>query len=116
MRRALLALALLSLGCQHRGAGASQDSLEPRPQTTVKVENQNFLDMDVYILRESQRIRLGMVGGHSTQVFPIPDDIVRSSPQVRFELHPIGGRANPRSESITVMPGDQVVLTIPPVL
>ena len=116
MRRVLLALALLSAGCLHRGAGASEDTLEPRPTTTVKVENQNFLDMDVYIWREGQRIRLGMIGGHSTQVFTIPDDIVRSSPQIRFELHPIGGRANPRSESITVLPGDQVVLTIPPVL
>src|SRR5881628_1300367 len=92
MRGAFLALALLSAACGH--TGASQDTLEPQPKTTVKVENQNFLDMDVFVLREGVRIRLGMIDGHSTQVFTIPDDIVRSSPQIRFELHPIGGRAN----------------------
>ena len=113
MRSALLALALLGAACHH---GATSAVPEPQQKTTVKVENQNFLDMDVYVIREGQRIRLGMAGGHSTQVFTIPDDLVRSAPQLRFELHPIGGRGNSRTETIAVVPGDQVVLTIPPVM
>jgi hypothetical protein len=70
--------------------------------------------MDVFVLRGGQRIRLGMVAGLSSQVFTIPADIVRSSPQLQFELHPIGGRANPRSETISVRPGDEVSLIVPP--
>ncbi|OLD51550.1 MAG: hypothetical protein AUI63_00710 [Gemmatimonadetes bacterium 13_1_40CM_2_60_3] len=111
MRSALLALALLSAGCSH---AVRSGPPEPRPQTTLKVDNQNFLDMVVYVLRAGQRIRLGTVTGLSSQVFTIPPDIVRSSPQLQFELHPIGGRGNPRSETISVQPGDEVVLTIPP--
>ena len=87
---------------------------EPQAPTTLKVRNQNFLDTDVFVLREGQRIRLGMVAGLSSQAFTIPADIVRSSPQLRFELHPIGGRGNPRTETISVQPGDEVELTIPP--
>jgi len=53
---------------------------EPLPVTTLRVRNQNFLDMDVFVLRYGQRIRLGMVTGLSTQLFTLRDDIVRSSP------------------------------------
>jgi hypothetical protein len=34
--------------------------------------------------------------------------------EVRFEVHPIGSRANPITETIAVRPGDVVHLTIPP--
>ncbi|HWC72619.1 MAG TPA: hypothetical protein VG454_01685, partial [Gemmatimonadales bacterium] len=80
---------------------------------TVKVDNQNIQDMDLYVISETSRWRLGMVRAMSTQVFTIPDDIVRISSQVRFALHPLGGNTE-RTETITVMPGDQVELTIPP--
>jgi hypothetical protein len=111
MRGAVLGLALLSVGCHH---GATPGSPDPQAQTTLRVQNRNFLDMDVFVLRGGQRIRLGMVAGLSSQVFTIPADIVRSSPQLQFELHPIGGRANPRSETISVRPGDEVNLIVPP--
>ena len=111
MRATLLALALLSAGCSR---GARSGSPEPQARTTVKVDNRNFLDMNVFVLRFGQRIRLGTVTGLSSQVFTIPPDVVRDSPQLQFELHPIGGRANPRTETIMVQPGDEIELTIPP--
>ena len=111
MRGAVLAFALLGAGCGHV---AKLGMPEPQAKTTLKVQNQNFLDMDVFVWRNGQRIRLGMVAGLSTQLFTLQDDIVRTSPQLRFELHPIGGRGNARTETISVQPGDQVELTIPP--
>ena len=110
MRGALLVVALLNAGCGH-GVRSAPD---PQSETTVRVENRNFLDMNVYVLLNSQRIRLGMVAGLSTQAFTIPGYLVRSAGQLQFELHPIGGRANPRSESISVRPGDEVTLIVPP--
>src|SRR5947209_1436327 len=80
MRGALLALALLSAGCGH---AVKSGPPEPQAPTTLKVRNQNFLDTDVFVLREGQRIRLGMVAGLSSQAFTIPADIVRRSPQLR---------------------------------
>jgi len=110
MRGALVVAALLSAGCGH----AVRSAPDPQAETTVRVENRNFLDMNVYILLNSQRIRLGTVTGLSTQVFTIPGYIVRGAGQLQFELHPIGGRGNPRSESILVQPGDEVHLIVPP--
>jgi len=111
MRGALLALTLLSAGCH---PAVNQGPPEPQVQTTVKVENRNFLDMNVCVLQGgTQRIRLGTVTGLSSQIFTIPAHIVRSSP-LQFELHPIGGRRDTRTETISVQAGDQVELTIPP--
>ena len=110
VRGVLLALALLSAGC---GRAFKSGPREPDPRTTLRVQNQNFLDMNVYVLRGGQRIRLGTVPGLSTEVFTIPAYIVRSSP-LQFEAHPIGGLANPRSETISVQPGEEIQITIPP--
>jgi hypothetical protein len=110
MRAALFALALVSVGC---GPGLQSGSTDPEPRTTLRVVNQNFLDMNVYVLRGGQRLRLGTVTGLTTQVLVIPATIARSSP-LQFEVHGIGGRGNPRSETISVQPGDEIRLTIPP--
>jgi hypothetical protein len=110
MRGTLFVLALLSAACSQAGRSGSP---EPQAQTTVRVQNQNFLDMNVYVLQGGQRIRLGTVPGLSTQVLTIPAHIARSS-ALQFQVHPIGGRTNPRTETISVQPGDEVQLTIPP--
>ena len=112
MKGRLLALALLTAGCAHHSASSAAP--EPEQKTTVQVKNQNFSDMNVFVLGAGQRVRLGFVTGLSTQTFTLPADIVRISPQIQFEIHPIGANRNPISETITVIPGDQVRLTIPP--
>jgi len=114
MRNALLAMALLGTACAHATNDVATGP-QPLTQTTVKVENQNFLDMEIFVLREGQRVRLGMVTGKTTQVFKIPAELVQRAVLLSFELHPISGPANPRTQTIMVRPGDRVELTIPPV-
>jgi hypothetical protein len=109
LRRALLLIVLA--GACHRPAGAP---LNPRAEVAVKVENQNFLDMDVFLIRGGQRIRLGMVPGLSSRILMVRPELVGYGTELRFELHPIGGRSNPISETITVRPGDVIQLRIPP--
>src|ERR1041385_5279525 len=104
MRSGLLALALMAAACADRGSTAQ---LDPNAPTTVKVENDNVLD-------GGQRFRLGMVSGGHTEVLTIPAAFVHVSTDLRFETRPIGSQAGPRTETITVSPGDQVTLMIPP--
>jgi len=56
-----LPLVLVVAAC-HRPAAAP---LNPRAEVAVTVENQNFLDMDVFLIPGGQRVRLGMVPGLS---------------------------------------------------
>ena len=94
--------------------GKGKNAPEPVARTTVRVVNQGFLDRNIYVLRGSERVRLGTVSGNSTQVLTIPSSIVQSMMTLRFIADPIGGRTPPATEEISVAPGDQVVLTIPP--
>ena len=87
---------------------------EPVPPTRLRVENQAFLDMTIYVYRSSQRIRLGTATGNSVTRLTIPANLIFGATPLRFQADPIGGSRAPISSEITVAPGDEVVLTIPP--
>jgi len=106
----LLLFALAAAAC-HRGAVAP---IDPRAEVAVTVDNQNFLDMNVFLIRGGQRIRLGTVPGLSSRILMVRPDLIGYGTELQFEVHPIGGRSNPISETITVHPGDVIHLTIPP--
>ena len=115
-RFAALALLLSTLAGTVACAGSSKQDqdAEPVPATRLKVENQAFLDMTIYVYRSSQRIRLGIANGNSTAHFVIPSNLLFGSTPMRFQADPIGRNRAPISQEITVSPGDEVVLTIPP--
>ena len=87
---------------------------EPVPPTHLRVENQAFLDMTIYVYRSSQRVRLGTATGNSVTRLTIPPNLIFGATPLRFMADPIGGNRTPISSEITVAPGDEVVLTIPP--
>src|SRR5256886_10117448 len=78
-------------GCQ-RGA---VPAMNPQAEVAVSVDNQNFLDMNVFLIRGGQRIRLGTVPGLSSRILMVRPDLIGYGTELQFELHPIGGRANP---------------------
>jgi hypothetical protein len=90
---------------------------EEAPERTVlKVENQGFPDMNIFVLPESSnRVRLGTVTGTSNAYFTLPDYLIRGTRELRFQALPIATPRGPVSQSIMVTPGDTVVLVIPPV-
>ena len=96
------------------GNTQQQQGAEPAPPTYVRVENRAFLDMNVYVYRSAQRIRLGTTNGTSTARYIIPSSMLFGSTPLRFQADPIGGGRQPISEEVSVSPGDEVVLVIPP--
>ena len=114
-RIAMFALAgALALGTACIGNTTPGEEAVPAEPTYVKVQNRAFLDMNIYVFRSSQRIRLGTVNGNNTSRLLIPSNLLFGSTPLRFLADPIGGRRQPTSEEINVSPGDEVVLTIPP--
>lgn len=107
---ALLFLLLTFSGC---ASGARQGAAPAQEQTTLRVQNQSWLDMNVFVLRGGQRIRLGMVPGSSTRVLVIPSNVMFGMTPLRFLADPVGSPRTPISHEITVRPGDQVTLIIP---
>ena len=107
---AMLGLALVACG----GSKQQRSAPVPQPRTSVRVENQGFADMTVYAIRSGQRVRLGIATGSNTTTFTIPANLIFGATPLRFLADPIGGRGTPVSDEITVQPGDQVRLVIPP--
>ncbi len=87
-------------------------SEQPSGKTKVSVENRNAIPMTIYVLKRSQRIRIGRVAAHETAVFPIPDDIVGNTAFVRLIADPVGSNRSPISEEFTVSPGDVIEMVI----
>jgi len=109
---AVLILATVSglVGC------AKQRSRQPaEPPAVLEVDNQNALDMNIYVVQTSgARQRLGTAVAHTVAHFRIPARLLFGITPLRFQADPIGGRLRPYSEEITVEPVDTVVLRIPP--
>ena len=97
-------------GFRHGSAVTDQNA-----PTIVQVDNEGFLDMAVYVVRSSQRLRMGTATGNSKTNLRVPPGIVSGLTPLRFIADPIGGSRASVSEEITVSPGDTVVLMIPPV-
>ena len=111
--RRLIPILLLTLvaGC---GANRARSASATDLNTTLRVENRGFITMNVYVLRGTQRVRLGTVNAASTKILPIPNNLLAGSGVLRFLADPVGSRIEPISEEIAVQPGDQVTLQIGP--
>jgi hypothetical protein len=106
--------AVLALGTGCSGNTKEDEAAEPVPPTRLKVENQAYLDMTIYVYRSSQRVRLGVANGSSTTRLLIPANLIFGSTPLRFQADPIGANRQPVSQEISVSAGDEVTLIIPP--
>jgi hypothetical protein len=116
MKIRTIAFSLLLLGasaCKTFGHGSGQ--IDPNAPTVIQVDNQGFLDMNVFAVRSSQRVRLGIAPGNTKTSFRVPPGLISGLTSLRFIADPIGGTRASVSQEITVAPGDTVGLTIPPV-
>jgi len=107
----VMTLSALAAGCSRN---SPDPNAEPAQVTRLRVQNQAFLDMTIYLYRGSQRMRLGVANGNSTTRFTIPSSMIFGATPLRFQADPIGSNRQSVSEEITVNPGDEVTLQIPP--
>ena len=116
MRTPAIFLAALMLSVA--GCNAFKHGYDPTAQTgptTLEVDNQGFVDMNVYAVRNSQRLRLGLATGNHKTTLTIPPGLISGITTLRFIADPIGGTRPSVSEEISVRPGDTVGLLIPPI-
>jgi hypothetical protein len=105
-------LALVVAGCG--GTNTAEAGINPDNATVLKVENNGFSDMRIYVYQGGQRVRLGTANGHQTSTFKLNKTLVPGITSLRFEAVPIGAQGSSGSEPITVTPGESITLRIQP--
>jgi hypothetical protein len=81
----------------------------------VHVQNENFLDMNVYVVSSGTNRRLGLVTGNSSADFKIAWSFVNGQ-TISLTAVPIGGRGSAGSGSLSVAPGQEIEFKIGSVL
>ncbi|HEY7767469.1 hypothetical protein [Longimicrobium sp.] len=110
-RLMVLLVAVVLAAC----ASSPRDRHAPRPvPATVRVQNQAWTEMTVYVVASGQRVRLGNVNGNSNTVLRLPESVVGMGRSVTFMVDPLGSSRTSNSFEIHVRPGEQVTITIPP--
>lgn len=75
---------------------------------TINVSNSNPLDMTVYAVNQSMRIRLGTVSTASTQRFTLSLHQISPTGELQLLADPVGSRRTFTSEPIHVFAGQAV--------
>jgi hypothetical protein len=111
LRAGLIVLLGLSSAC---GASRTTPTSSPEPSSDeipVQIDNQNFSDMDIYVLRNGARWLIGQAGGLTKTTLTIRGAI-RGDGRVRLLAEPIGGVRPIGTPTLVVPRGQSIFWTI----
>lgn len=83
-----------------------------RKAPTVQVENNNWLDVHVYLVRDGEPFSLGVVTGPGEDRLTLPMTATLPGSDVHILVLTIGGNGVYESPSLQVNPGDVVDLNV----
>jgi hypothetical protein len=117
----LLMLSAAACGASHapaaapapeRGAPEANRPESGPEEVPVRIDNQNFSDMNIYFLSRGQRWLLGQAGGLTTTTLDIPVGVRSADDRVRLLADPIGGMGPITTPELIVPAGQTVYWTI----
>ena len=114
---AAAALLLSGAACATPGTVTQSSTGEVAEDGSVGlvVQNQNYADMDVYVVADGLATRLGTVTGNSKGQFRLSPSFFPTN-ELRVVATPIGGNGRATTGLLNVAPGQQIDFTIAPVL
>lgn len=113
---AMASLAMAATGCRSSNPYKMDEGATAQVgRVVVHVVNNNFSDMDIYVVSEGLATRMGTVSGNSSDTFTLDPSFSRIS-QLQIVGAPIGGNGRAGTGPLTVGPGQTVEFTIGPVL
>lgn len=101
---ALATVILMAGGCAY-GHTTMDDAAMADDRTVVRVTNNNWSDMTIYLMRSGARQRLGTVTSQSTHAFVVPSYVMSSAGQVYLMADPIGSTRAFTSAPVIIQPG-----------
>lgn len=111
-RAVAMLVVILSACSRNKGTEEFYPRADPIP---VHVQNENFLDMNVFVVSSGVTRRLGLVTGNSAADFKVAWSLVNGQ-TISLTATPIGGRGSATSGSLNVAPGQMIDFKIGSVL
>jgi hypothetical protein len=104
-----ISLLLLAAACARSPA---PDSTPPSRAIEVQVDNQNFNDMNVYLMNNGTRWLVGSVGAMTKATLTVPPGVAPADHRLRLRAEPAGGGSAITTPELVVPAGEQVYWTI----
>lgn len=98
----LLAITVALGGCARQKAG---DELNLNASSTLYIVNHHWGDVDVYVVRDGQRQRVGTVTAAAEENFDLSSSLTRGGGTLQLQAHAVGTSGAISSEPINVRPG-----------
>ncbi len=104
-----LTILLAAGACAHTGSSPNTASANIHArETTVRVTNNNWSTMAVYVVRLGMRTRIGTVESMRTEVLRVPRPLVSAAGDIRLLADPIGSTNRYLTPIIQVSPGQRI--------
>jgi hypothetical protein len=117
MRRFQTLIGFVALAGALACGGSAPSSDQPVPaglNAWLRVDNQTFADFNMSVTHNTSRQRLGRSTANTTSTFKIPESYVGNRARLRFIADPVGAAQESISRELDVIPGDTVIIIIPP--
>jgi hypothetical protein len=97
----------------HRGA-LKEEAFAPMADepVTLSVTNHNWLDVVIYVVTGTERIRLITVTAAGAGEIPVPTRALQHNGEIRLLVHAVGNPTTFMSELVVAKPGSTVEWTI----
>ncbi|MEP7067135.1 MAG: hypothetical protein ABI889_13960 [Gemmatimonadota bacterium] len=112
MRRllALLLVLFVAAGCSRNKKPS--DALDSDTESTLHVNNQHFGDVDIYVVHDGSRTRVGSVTATSEQTFTLNARVIGRVGTMQLIAHGVGTNGSVGSEQFSIRPGMQIDWTL----
>lgn len=111
-RLSLLALVVVVAACSGNSRRGTPSMDDPAQTASVRITNQSWMQVVMYVNRGGQRVRLGDVQSQSTRTFRLPSGMAYGT--IRFIADPVGSQQTAQSWDMNLAPGETISLTVPP--
>jgi hypothetical protein len=107
---ALLLIVCVGTSCSHNKRAS--DEIELGGESTLHVENHHYGDVDIFVVHNGSRTRVGSVTATSEQTFTLNPRIIGTVGTLQILAHGVGEAGSISSEQFAIRPGMQISWTL----
>jgi hypothetical protein len=112
MGRLAILGALLSSACATNRVSEQQLMADRNAAPKMTVRNDNWLDVVIYAVHGTSRVRVGTVAGSSTQTFRLTSETANGATPLQILADPIGSASKYITEPVTLSRGQRLELQV----